>query len=57
MWQKGLLVWDFVIWNELIFEEIDTRIKHSLYTSIDDKKTKERFELLVEKYGNAVQRS
>ena len=37
--------------NELTFEEIDTGKKHSLFQSLSDKDTKERFDSLVEKYG------
>ena len=49
--KKGLLVWDYILYNELTFEEIDTQIKHSLFTSVSDEETKARFELLVEEYG------
>ena len=49
--KDGWLKWDFIIWNELTFEEIDTGNKHSLFQSISDKDTKERFDLLVEQYG------
>lgn len=49
--KDGWLKWDFIIWNELTFEEIDTGNKHSLFTSISDKDTKERFDLLVKQYG------
>ena len=44
-------MWDYILWNELTFEEIDTHVKHLLFTSISDKETKVRFDLLVEKYG------
>lgn len=49
--KDGLLVWDYIIWNELTFEEFDTGRKRSLFNSISDTETKTRFELLVEKYG------
>ena len=49
--KDGWLKWDYIILNELTFEEIDTGKKHSLFQSLSDKDTKERFDSLVEKYG------
>lgn len=49
--KNGLLVWDYVVWNELTFVDSETKTKTSLYTNISDKATKEQFDELVEKYG------
>lgn len=48
--QKGRIVWDYIIWNELTFEN-EQGEKASLFTSMSDTETKEKFDLLVDKYG------
>lgn len=48
---EGRLVWDYVVWNELTFEEKNTGKKRSLYSSISDKETRKRFDAFVERYG------
>lgn len=50
--QNGYLVWDYIIWNELTFENAHTHEKMSLFNSISDKETEERFNELVGLYGN-----
>ena len=49
--EDGLLVWDYIIWNELAFVDQKTKSKQSLYNNISDKLTKEKFDELVSKYG------
>jgi len=49
--EKGLLVWDYVIWNELTFVDQATKSKQSLFNSVSDNKTQEEFDRLVSKYG------
>lgn len=49
--QSGRLVWDYIIWNELTFEDDDTHRKISLMNNLSDKKTEEMFDELVSKYG------
>lgn len=48
---KGRLVWDYILYNELTFEDIKTGKKYSLATSWSDKKTEKIFNEFVEKYG------
>lgn len=47
----GLLVWDYVIWNELTFLDHATKSKQSLFNSISDKETKKKFDEIVARYG------
>ena len=49
--EDGLLVWDFIIWNELTFVDKKTKTKQSLFNDMSDKRTKEKFDELVSKYG------
>ena len=49
--EKGLLVWDFLLWNELTFVDQATKSKQSLFNSASDKKTQAEFDRLVSKYG------
>lgn len=49
--KEGRLVWDYIILNELTFEDQETGEQHSLGMSASDKKTEEIFNALVEKYG------
>lgn len=48
---EGNLVWDFILFNELTFEEKETGEKHSIKISASDKETEEIFNSFVEKYG------
>lgn len=49
--KEGRLVWDYIIFNELTFEDSETGEQHSLGLSISDKKTEEIFNELVSRYG------
>ncbi|MBE6911095.1 MAG: hypothetical protein E7473_01080 [Ruminococcaceae bacterium] len=49
--KKGRLVWDYILWNELTFEDLETGLKYSLGQSASDKKTEQMFNQLVELYG------
>ena len=48
---KGRIVWDYIIFNELTFEESETEKKLSLFTSANDEETRTKFEEYVKKYG------
>ncbi len=47
--QKGRIVWDFLIYNELTFET-ESGQKFSLFTSISDEETQQKFDELKQKY-------
>lgn len=47
---KGYLYWDYVLYNEITFKDINGKIV-SLYTSFSDKKTENAWNELVKKYG------
>lgn len=47
----GLLVWDYVIWNELTFVDEETKEKRSLFNNMSDEATKAKFAEYVLKYG------
>ena len=49
--EVGLLVWDYLVWNELTFVDRATKSKQSLFNSISDQKTEERFDEIVARYG------
>ena len=49
--ELGLLVWDYIIWNELTFVDQKTKSKQSLFNDFSDKRTREKFDELVSKYG------
>ncbi len=49
--QNGYLVWDYIIWNELTFENANTHEKMSLFNSISDSETEEKFNEYVRLYG------
>lgn len=49
--RKGRLVWDYILINELTFEDSETGEQYSLGKSISDKKTEEMFNELVERFG------
>ncbi len=48
---EGYLVWDYLIYNELTFEDRQTGKKLSLGTSFSDTEIEAEFNRLVEKYG------
>lgn len=43
--KKGWLVWDYIIWNELTFEDFETGKKLRLMTSLDDEAIQKQFEV------------
>ena len=47
----GRLVWDYILLNELTFEDSATGKQYSLGLSASDKKTEEIFNELVKRYG------
>lgn len=47
----GLLVWDYIVWNELTFVDGETKEKQSLFNSISDDKTNAEFDRIVSRYG------
>lgn len=47
----GLLVWDYIVWNELTFVDGETKSKQSLFNSISDEKTRAEFDSIVSRYG------
>ena len=49
--ELGILVWDYVIWNELTFVDHRTKSKQSLFNSFSDSDTEEKFNELVCTYG------
>lgn len=49
--RKGRLVWDYILINELTFEDSETGEQYSLGKSLSDKKTEEMFDQLVEQFG------
>lgn len=49
--EPGLLVWDYLVWNELTFVDQKTKSKQSLFNDISDKRTKAKFDELISKYG------
>lgn len=47
---RGRLVWDYIVYNEISFDDLDGDVI-SLFTSISDKKTEVEWNRLVNKYG------
>ena len=47
----GWLVWDWILWNDITFEEISSGKKFVIASKFSDKETEELFNSLVEKYG------
>lgn len=47
---RGYLVWDFIVLNEITFDDADGNII-SFFTSISDTKTEAEWNRLVSKYG------
>lgn len=47
---RGLLVWDYIVYNEITFDDAEGNII-SLFTSISDKATKAEWNRLVDEYG------
>ena len=49
--REGRLVWDYILLNELTFEDSATGEQYSLGLSASDKKTEALFNELVDRYG------
>lgn len=47
---RGFLVWDFVVWNEITFDDMEGHIM-SFFNSISDDETEAEWNQLVKKYG------
>jgi len=47
---KGFLVWDFIIYNEIFFEDMNGHM-FSFFSSMSDEKTQSEWDELVKKYG------
>ncbi len=47
---KGFLVWDFIVYNEITFDDAEGNIM-SFFTSISDAETEAEWNRLVKKYG------
>ncbi len=48
---KGLLIWDYILWNEITFQDMEQKHIISLFTGFNDRDTEERWNELVEEYG------
>lgn len=49
--RNGRLVWDYILLNELTFEDAETGNQYSLGLSASDKKTEEIFNEIVRRFG------
>lgn len=47
---KGFLIWDYLLYNEITFKDMDENIV-SLYRGFSDKETEDRWDELVKKFG------
>lgn len=47
---QGFLVWDYIVWNEITFDDEYGNII-SFFNSISDKETKKVWNQLVDRYG------
>jgi len=48
--KKGWLIWDYMLFNEITFQDEDGNIM-SFFNSISDKQTEAEWDKLVQKYG------
>lgn len=49
--EKGFLIWDYILFNELTFLNSETRELTSLFTSFSDEEMEKRFNEFAIKYG------
>ncbi|BCG59717.1 hypothetical protein [Paenibacillus sp. URB8-2] len=49
---KGFLIWDYILYNELTFVNGTTDKIITLFKSLSDKKMEEKFNEYIEKYGS-----
>ena len=54
--EKGLLIWDYAVVNEITFYNPKTKESKSLYKYGNDKETEEEFNKYVRLYGNAAKK-
>ena len=47
---RGFLVWDFIVYNEITFDDSEENIM-SFFTSMSDDETEAEWNRLVKKYG------
>ena len=47
---KGFLIWDYIIWNEITFDDMEGN-SYSLFSSISDNGTEKVWEELSKRYG------
>jgi hypothetical protein len=47
---KGFLVWDYIVFNEITFEDMNGDL-YSFFTSMSDEKTEAEWNRLIEKFG------
>lgn len=47
---EGFLVWDYIVWNEITFDDMNGNM-YSFFSSMSDKKTKKKWKKLVKEYG------
>ena len=50
--KKGRLVWDYILWNELTFEDLETGDKYSLANRFSDAEAEAFFNDYVSRYGD-----
>jgi hypothetical protein len=48
---KGFLAWDYIIYNEITFEDMNGNM-YSFFSNISDKKTEEEWSRLIQKFGD-----
>jgi hypothetical protein len=46
---KGFLVWDYIVYNEITFEDMDGNL-YSCFSSFSDKETEEEWNKLIQKF-------
>lgn len=49
--KRGWLVWDYILYNELTFEEADTGKKISLMTGFSDDRIEKEYNRWLSQYG------
>ncbi len=48
---KGLLIWDYILWNEITFQDMEQKNIISLFTGFNDVDTEDRWNELIEEYS------
>lgn len=47
---KGFLVWDFIVYNEITFDDMNGKV-YSFFSSFSDEDTEAEWNKLIAKYG------